>query len=71
MKSSAVESLKLRKKVQELERLLQESLSLQEKLEKEITGYQSELPELRYIYSYVMSILSQKCHCSFIKDCSM
>lgn len=47
MKSSAVESLKLRKKVQELERLLQESLSLQEKLEKEITGYQSELPELR------------------------
>ncbi|XP_040184044.1 golgin subfamily B member 1-like isoform X2 [Rana temporaria] len=47
MKSSAAESLKLRKKVQELERLLQESRSLQEKLEKEITGYQSELPELR------------------------
>ncbi|XP_077318733.1 uncharacterized protein LOC143940827 isoform X2 [Lithobates pipiens] len=47
MKSSVAESLKLRKKVQELERLLQESLSLQEKLEKEITGHQCELPELR------------------------
>lgn len=50
MKSSAAESLKLRKNVQELERLLQESRSLQEKLENEITGYQSELPELRYIF---------------------
>ncbi|XP_018424690.1 PREDICTED: golgin subfamily B member 1-like [Nanorana parkeri] len=47
MKSSAAESLKLRKKVQELERLLQDAESLQGKLEKEIKAHQCELAELR------------------------
>ncbi|XP_072278197.1 uncharacterized protein [Pyxicephalus adspersus] len=47
MKNSAAESLKLKNKVQELEKLLQDAKSLQEKLEKEITGYQCELTELR------------------------
>ncbi|KAM3920000.1 uncharacterized protein RB166_014453 isoform 3-T3 [Leptodactylus fuscus] len=45
--NSASESLKLRTRIQELERLLLEARSMQEKLEKEITGYQDELSELR------------------------
>ncbi|XP_073397876.1 uncharacterized protein [Dendrobates tinctorius] len=45
--NSASESLKLRTRIQDLEKLLLEAKSLKEKLEKEITGYQSELSELR------------------------
>ncbi|XP_069821277.1 golgin subfamily B member 1-like isoform X2 [Dendropsophus ebraccatus] len=45
--NSASESLKLRTRIQEMERLLLEAKGVQEKLEKEITGYQYELSELR------------------------
>ncbi|XP_073514892.1 uncharacterized protein [Phyllobates terribilis] len=45
--NSASESLKLRTRIQDLEKLLLEAKSLQEKLEKEITGHQYELSELR------------------------
>ncbi|XP_056383670.1 golgin subfamily B member 1-like isoform X2 [Hyla sarda] len=45
--NSTSESQKLRTRIQELERLLLEAKSVQDKLEKEITGYQYELSELR------------------------
>ncbi|XP_066439619.1 golgin subfamily B member 1-like isoform X1 [Eleutherodactylus coqui] len=44
--NSASESLKLRTRIQELERLLIEAKSTPEKLEKAIAGYQFELSEL-------------------------
>ncbi|XP_075694096.1 uncharacterized protein LOC142660910 isoform X2 [Rhinoderma darwinii] len=43
----ASESLKLRTRIQELERLLLEAKTVQDKMEREITGYRSELSELR------------------------
>ncbi|XP_063802319.1 golgin subfamily B member 1-like isoform X2 [Pseudophryne corroboree] len=45
--SSAAESIQLRTRVQELERLLQEAEVLQGNLERKVADYQSELAELR------------------------
>ncbi|KAM4723173.1 uncharacterized protein WCC33_009406 [Rhinophrynus dorsalis] len=47
IRNSASEYSKLRKKVEELERLLREAKTTQEKAEQEITSFQCELAELR------------------------
>ncbi|XP_075044396.1 uncharacterized protein LOC142103914 [Mixophyes fleayi] len=45
--NSAAESLKLKTRVHELERLLQEAKVKQQRLEREVSGFQHELAELR------------------------
>ncbi|XP_068116405.1 golgin subfamily B member 1-like isoform X2 [Hyperolius riggenbachi] len=52
---SAAKAQKMRTRVQDLERLLNEARSALEKLEKEVTGYQYELAELRSEKNFLLA----------------